>query len=227
MRIRTMGLAALLAASGLNCLTSNAQVPVSKTDRTQAHADHDHAHDHAAHAHSGELVAFALTSWKTMHFDDAKKATQHAETVKKLGCELKQGKHDGHIDVSYRCAQWRTMTVPDHKMAEQWIGWLKASGFDVSHAHTDPSYTTGNEIVEFRLMSWKSVHGKGGTEESQLIERLNKIGCEVVTSQHAGHTDIKYRAPVWRDVHVVDHAKAEELMTWLKQNGFEVAPHKH
>ncbi len=74
--------------------------------------------------------------------------------------------------------------------------WLKGSGFDVSHGHTDPSLTQGNEVVEFRLMNWKAVHGKGGDQDKQLIDTLKKIGCEVVVSEHSGHSDIKFRAPV-------------------------------
>ncbi len=68
---------------------------------------------------------------------------------------------------------------------------------------------------------------QGGDQDQQIIDQLTKIGCEVKVAEHSGHSDIKYRAPSWRDVHVADHAQAEKLMAWLKQNGFEVAPHKH
>ncbi len=119
------------------------------------------------------------------------------------------------------------MDLPSHKLAEQWIGWLKGSGFDVSHGHVAPEYATGSEVVEFRLVGWKTIHGKGGDQDQQIIDQLTKIGCEVKVAEHSGHSDIKYRAPSWRDVHVADHAQAEKLMAWLKQNGFEVAPHKH
>ena len=72
--------------------------------QNQSHAGHDHdGHDHGDHDHSGESLAFQLTDWKSMHFDDANKAAQHAATIKKLGCEVKQGGHAGHIDVTYRC----------------------------------------------------------------------------------------------------------------------------
>ena len=128
---------------------------------------------------------------------------------------------------TYRCAQWRTMELPSHKLADQWIGWLKGAGFDVSHGHVAPEYTSGAEVVEFRLAGWKTIHGKGGDSDQQVIDQLTKVGCEVKVAQHLGHSDIKYRAPSWRDVHLTDHAKAESLMAWLKQNGFEVAPHKH
>lgn len=162
-----------------------------------------------------------------MHFNDAAKAKQHAEMVKKLGCEVKQGQHAGHIDLTYRCVEWKSIAVETHALAEQWSGWLKSSGFDVSHAHPDAAYSEGKEVVEFRLVNWKSFHGKGTAEEKQFIDLLGKMGCEVVVSDHAGHSDVKFRAPTWRDVHVAEHAAADELGAWLKKNGFEVAPHKH
>lgn len=184
-------------------------------------------HSHDDHVHGKETIAFQLAQWKTMHFEDAAKAKQHGDMVKKLGCEIKQGQHAGHIDVSYRCAEWRTLVVDTHELADQWTGWLKGSGFDVSHTHPDASYAEGNEVVEFRLVNWKSIHGSGGADEKELISRLKKLGCEVVVSPHAGHSDIKYRAPTWRDAHLTQHAAADDLGKWLKKYGFEVAPHKH
>lgn len=211
MKLKTLGLATMLACCATSLPMAQAQPPAAQAD----------------HAHGGETVAFKLTNWKTMHFEDSKKANQHAEMIKKLGCELKQEKHAGHIDVSYRCAEWRTMEATSHKLADQWISWLKSSGFDVSHGHVDPSFTQGDEVVEFRMVNWKTIHGKGGEQDKQVIDTLSKIGCEVSVAQHLGHSDIKYRAPVWRDVHFADHAQADQLSVWLKQNGFEVAPHKH
>lgn len=194
---------------------------------------HDHAHDgdhaghaHGEHVHSGETLAFQLSQWKEMHFDDALKASQHLETVRKLGCEVKQGNHAGHIDVSYRCPEWKSLTVKDHALAEQWAGWLKGSGFDVSHCHTDPAFAKGPEAVEFRMVKWKQVHGNGSQQEAQMLEQLKKLGAEVVVENHGNHSDIKFRAPTWRDVHFADHKAADEWMGWLKQNGFETR-HEH
>jgi hypothetical protein len=189
--------------------------------------EHDHTHDGHSHGdHAGESLAFQLTDWKSMHFDDAKKAALHVATVKKLGCEVKQDNHAGHIDVTYRCAKWRELQVKNHNMAEQWANWLSKSGFDVSHSHPDPAYAKGPEAVEFRLVTWKRIHGDGSDNERRLIATLKKLGCEVRLDQHAGHSDIAFRAPTWRDVHVANHAQADQLMNWLKQNGFETH-HEH
>lgn len=230
MRIGSVTLLTKIALFGLlPAGIARAQTPATRADHDHAghnHAGHDHS-DHAGHSHSTETVAFTLPNWKTMHFEDSRKAAQHADAIKKLGCEIKQGQHAGHIDVSYRCVQWRTMELANHQLADQWIGWLKGSGFDTSHAHLDPNYTNGAEVVEFRLTNWKAVHGKGGDQDREMIDLLTKIGCEVSVAEHAGHSDITFRAPTWRDVHMTDHADAEKLMAWLKQAGFEVAPHRH
>lgn len=216
--LKTLVLGSTLAIASIASHTLIAQEP-------QVVAQHDHSHED--HSHSVETVDFTLTQWKTLHFEDAAKATQHLETAKKLGCEVKQGKHSGHIDVSYRCAQWQTLNLPSHELAEQWIGWLKGAGFDVSHGHLDKSFTEGDEVVEFRAAQWKHVHGDGTDKEKELITTLTQLGCEVTVTEHSGHSDIRYRAPTWRDIHVADHAAVDQWTQWLKKNGFEVAPHKH
>ncbi len=225
--VSSMSVVALCMTTNIALAQTQAQ-PASQAKQVQSgHEGHDHAgHDHE-HTHGKETIAFQLPQWKTMHFDDAAKAKQHADMVKKLGCEVKQGQHAGHIDLTYRCVQWKSMVVESHQLADQWSGWLKGSGFDVSHAHPDPAYAEGSESVEFRLVSWKSIHGKGAVDDKKFVDMLSKLGCEVVESAHAGHSDIKFRATVWRAVHVADHKTADELGTWLKNNGFEVAPHKH
>jgi len=196
-RLFFLSAASLLLVGLLNPATSLGQQPTTQ-------AGHDHDHDHGDHDHGSETLAFCLTDWKTLHFDDANKAQQHLDMVKKLGCEVKQGKHSGHIDVSYRCPNWKSMQVETHKLAEQWLGWLKGS-----------------------LVNWKSIHGNGSAQEKQLVDALTALGVEVVKENHGNHSDIRYRSPVWRDVHVADHAAADKLMAWLKQSGFEVAEHKH
>lgn len=225
--VSSMSVVALCMTTNIALAQTQAQ-PASQTKQVRpGHEGHDHAgHDHE-HAHGKETIAFQLPQWKTMHFDDAAKAKQHADMVKKLGCEVKQGQHAGHIDLTYRCVQWKSMAVETHQLADQWSGWLKGSGFDVSHAHPDPAYAEGKETVEFRLVSWKSIHGNGAADDQKFVDLLSKLGCEVVESAHAGHSDIKFRAPIWRDIHVADHKTADELGAWLKKNGFEVAPHKH
>lgn len=179
------------------------------------------ADDEVAQAPSSETLAFQLPLWKTVHFDDAAKANQHLETIKKLGCEVKQGNHAGHVDVSYRCTEWKTLAVKDQQLANQWSGWLKTSGFDVSHGHSDPAFATGSETVEFRLVQWKRIHGNGSQQEAKMIDQIKKVGAELLIESHGNHNDIRYRAPTWRNIRVADRGTADQWMAWLKQAGFE------
>mgnify|MGYP007059433200 CR=1 FL=1 len=82
-----------------------------------------------------EAVDYRLTQWKTRHFHDAKKAELHLTTLKRLGCEVKQDAHNGHIDVKYRCPNWRRMLLKTHSAAHRWEKWLTSAGFEAKHSH--------------------------------------------------------------------------------------------
>ncbi|WP_459556823.1 hypothetical protein [Lacunimicrobium album] len=191
-----------------------------------SHEGHNHA-EHGDHDHSGEVLGFQLKDWKESHFEDAAKAEQHLQTLKKLGCEAEKSGHAGHIDIRYRAKEWKTMTAANHDLAHQWEGWLKEAGFDVFHGHQDASFSKGPESVEFRLVEWKTLHGEGNEkEQAAVIDILKKLGTEVKIDKHDGHSDIKYRAPIWIDIHVADHATSEKWTNWLRANGFETQ-HEH
>ncbi len=81
------------------------------------------------------VVKFRLTKWKSAHFHDAKAAKTFNETMTKLGCEAKQHAHGDHIDVTFRCAQWRALSATSDEHAHQWESWLKKYGFETSHQH--------------------------------------------------------------------------------------------
>jgi hypothetical protein len=214
-------------------------VVVFAQQQQRSHSEHVHdaytshvheahgAHEHCDHQHAVETLAYTLPEWKTIHFDDAAKAAQLAETVMKLGCEVKQVAHVGHTDLSYRCAQWKTISLESRPLAEQWTNWLKSSGFDVSHGNVAPKYSQGPEVVEFRLVHWTLVHGKGGEYDRQFTSRLKELGVEVRVNDQGNHSDIQYRSPVWKDVHLADHESAKALSAWMVKQGFEIAPHKY
>ncbi len=211
-----------LSSACLVCLalTSASLLPAQE-------AEHDHSHEHAGHDHP-EVVAFRLADWHEQHFEDAQKAAQHFKAIEKLGCEVKQGKHDGHFDVIYRCPTWKDMKVADHKLADQWGGWLKGSGFDTHHVHVDESFMHGDETVQLRLVNWKTVHltGPQMKDSKSFVQSLQKMGCAVKNDSHGDHSDISYRCPTWVTIHVADHAKADQWQGWLKEHGFETK-HAH
>ncbi len=82
-----------------------------------------------------QSVSFRLPAWKSAHFDELYQANSQSDTFRMLGCEVKQGSHAGHYDVSYRCLQWRTIGLPSDDDAHRWDKWLKTNGFETRHEH--------------------------------------------------------------------------------------------
>jgi len=89
----------------------------------------------SALAADAEIVKFRLTKWKTAHVKDTVSAETLGETLEKLGCEVKLHAHGDHNDVTYRCAQWRSMALKSHSEAHKWESWLKSKGFETRHEH--------------------------------------------------------------------------------------------
>lgn len=189
--------------------------------------EHGHSHDHDGHSH-GEVVAYRLADWKEMHFDDPMKAAQHLKAVRDLGCEAKQESHSGHIDIVYRCPQWKQAPVQTHKLAEQWLGWLKAAGFDTHHPHVHETFLHGDEVIEIRLADWKTAHMDGPmvAQVKDFTTTLQDMGCEVRRDSHGDHVDLAFRCPIWVTLHVPNHDAAEKWQTWLRSHGFETK-HAH
>ncbi len=86
-------------------------------------------------AMADEMVRYQLKDWKAKHIHDDKKAETIAETLGKLGCEIKKDAHNGHIDVKYRCPEWRELKLDTHDEAHKWEKWLKEYGFTTEHKH--------------------------------------------------------------------------------------------
>lgn len=86
-------------------------------------------------AQAAEIVRYKLADWKAKHIHDAKKADTISDTLKKLGCETARAEHNGHIDVRYRCPQWRQLDLKTHEEASKWEKWLKDYHFETEHRH--------------------------------------------------------------------------------------------
>lgn len=166
-------------------------------------------------------VAYYLPVWKTLHLHDAAKAKEQLTNLKKLGCVTQQRAHAGHLDVSFRCNEWKSLAFEDQALAEGWVRWLDANGFDTSLTKLDTVFTVGAEAIQFRLVPWKRIHGDGSTGEAELIRNLQKLGVEVVVEEHGNHNDISFRAPTWRSIRLADPSQADQWTAWLMQMGFE------
>lgn len=86
-------------------------------------------------AESAEIVKYRCKDWKAKHIHEVKNAAVIVKTLKKLKCEVKESKHNGHIDVSYRCEKWTSLELKTHEEAHKWEKWLKEYSFETKHEH--------------------------------------------------------------------------------------------
>lgn len=81
------------------------------------------------------VVQFRLAQQRSAHFDDPRAADQFSRGLRQLGCEVKTENHGNHLDVTYRCPQWRSLDASSDEAAHRWEGWLRKQGFETAHQH--------------------------------------------------------------------------------------------
>ncbi|MAT73125.1 MAG: hypothetical protein CMJ58_26875 [Planctomycetaceae bacterium] len=187
----------------------------------------------------GFAIALRLPEWTTRHFDDPTKAQQHAESVKKLGAEVRLDQHADHSDVTYRCVGWKSLQVESDELAHQWQDWLKGSGFETLHGH-DPDHEQhahhedhGHEhaeehtdVILVRTADWVSRHLDSQQEAAELLILAKAFRCDVQQDSHGGHFDVRFRCPQWTAIDFPSHEAATAWTKWLQATGFEVR-HEH
>lgn len=80
-------------------------------------------------------VRYRLVDARTVHLHDADKARQIINTLTLIGCEITNRDHNGHIDATFRCPEWKTIELATEDQAHAWQRWLKESGFECQHEH--------------------------------------------------------------------------------------------
>ena len=75
--------------------------------------------------------------------------------------------------------------------------------------------------VGFRLAGWKTIHSKDQNEATSDISTLKKIGCEVVTSDHGNHVDVRYQCAKWKSMELPSGQLASQWTSWLAAKGLE------
>lgn len=180
--------------------------------------------DAPATAENHKTVGFRLVNWQTKHLHDAKAAQELAESLKKVGCEVQQAAHNGHIDVRFRCPSWKMITVENKDYAVQWNNWLKNAGMET--VVEDPAESIAKDTVQYRLTDWKRMHLHDPAKVSEVTNMLKMVGCETETADHNGHVDIRFRCPEWKTIALHNHAASHHWQEWLNKNGFETK-HSH
>ncbi len=209
------------------CLTSSCALPGLAQDASQG------ATSHQAPAAGNKLIlGFRMLDWKAKHIHSPEAAVTHAETLRKLGCEVKTDEHDGHTDVQARTVYWKSLALDTQEQLQQWKSWLEQAGFDVIHGRPVSSQLTPNadgthrEVVQYRLASWKSQHIHQAAEVGQLTTLYRSLSCEVENVDHDGHSDLRYRCPQWKEIELPNHQAAHSWQDFLNKAGFETT-HEH
>lgn len=82
------------------------------------------------------------------------------------------------------------------------------------------------EEVLYRATKWQAKHIHDAKKAETIGKTLKQLGCELQTSAHNGHIDVKYRCPKWKKLSLKTHGEAHKWEKWLKEYGFETQ-HKH
>jgi len=93
-----------------------------------------HGHGHAP-SRGAIAVHYMQSEWQSQHFEDEAKADEFVAICKGLGCDVRQGAHDGHVDVRFRCTSRRSLVCSNHDAAHSIQAWLEKKGFQTEHAH--------------------------------------------------------------------------------------------
>lgn len=169
-------------------------------------------------------VGFRLASWKTIHTHDQESVKSNVATLKKLGCEVATNNHGDHVDVRYRCVNWKSMELPSEQLAVQWTDWLSDKGLET--VVVDPPTDTKKPTVSYRLVKPRTVHLHESDQAEKIMAALKLIGAKVSQNEHGDHIDATFSCPQWKTIELPTEKKAHEWQAWLKKSGFETR-HTH
>lgn len=169
-------------------------------------------------------MGFRLTKWKTIHSHSQADAQQQVATLTKIGCEVKTENHGDHVDVRYRCVDWKTLKLDTAQLVYQWTTWCQAKGMET--VVLDPPAATKKPTVRYRMIAKKKVHLHEPDQAKQIVNTLKMIGCQVTTNQHGDHLDATFVCPAWKTMELESCKNAHSWQDWLKETGFETE-HTH
>ncbi|MCA9191397.1 MAG: hypothetical protein KDB03_06540 [Planctomycetales bacterium] len=79
----------------------------------------------------------------------------------------------------------------------------------------------GKFVLAYRVASWKSLHFNDPEKAKEQASVFGKLGCELQTTPHNGHTDLKYRTRSWKAMELESKNQIELWLEWFSQTGFE------
>ena len=164
-----------------------------------------------------QRLSFRTVKPISAHFKTDKEAAAIEKTLKQLGCTVETGQHEGHVDLTYQCTFWRSLTLRDAKEVDQWNKWLTAKGFAVVR---NTPLTDHQETVKYQLNDWRTLHFDKEIDATAHVEMFKMLGCEVTSAKHGEHQDVRFRCSTWQTIGLPNHQEAHAWMTVLKQYGF-------
>ena len=173
-------------------------------------------------ADSPQSIAFRLTEWKSLHFDDEQEAKRQLQLLKKIGCESELKPHTDHTDLRFRASRWSKITLETHEAADEWEKWLKTFGFETLHGH-DEAPPKGAIAVHYRMADSQSLHTKDAKQAQEMTAIFTGLGCKVQQAQHTGHIDLTISCSNWRNLIFESHEDAHVVQKWLDSEGFETS----
>ena len=173
---------------------------------------------------SGMLVGYRAPEWKTLHTSSTQGAEQTVATLKRIGCEVETNNHGDHIDIKFRCPEWRSMKVKTHALQAQWSNWCENQGLET--VVVNPAPNTKRPTVAFQMAQPRTVHLHDQAAAQKILNTLTLVGCDISTNDHGDHTDATFSCPQWTKIELVSEDSAHAWQKWLKDSGFETK-HTH
>jgi len=212
-------LALTLALSCGNQLNAQSGSTSQSADSTAAQNSQSQGVNAVPVSASAKQVGFRLTKWKTAHTSSEAEAQEMIGALQKIGCEVDSDIHEAHIDVKYRCLQWKSIQLATDQLVAQWSTWCEAKGMET--VVLNPPAGSEKATIRFHLPSEKLVHLNSEDETKQIVNTLRLIGCQVTTTDHDGHVDATYSCPNEMLIQFPSDASARAWQEWLDEAGFE------
>lgn len=169
-----------------------------------------------------QRISFRTQKPTVAHLKTDKEVKETTDLLKQIGCEVKSNKHDGHVDLSYECRYWKTITLKTAAEVKQWDEWLASKGFFVVHNTPGKEH---KETVQYKMDDWKTLHFKSTQENEAYIAMFKMLGCETKMEKHGDHEDVMVRCATWGNMGVPNHSEAAAWMGVLEKLGFAVDHH--
>jgi len=220
--IATTLVAGFFALNGIS--NTSAQQPANQFYSGQLSAGQQPENTTTAQPAVVKKVGFRMTNWQTIHSDGTPATQERIATLQKIGCEVQQDNHGGHVDIAFRCPTWKSIPVRNDDELQQWHQWLVNNEFET--VVLNPPANSPLPKVGIRLADWKTMHVNNAAEAQGLKETFELIGCEVAIDNHGDHMDAKIRCANWTTIGLVNSDSAHVWQDWLNKSGFETQ-HDH